>query len=136
MNIGTIGPIETIGEDHLSGRFLFVGVHFMRSALPGSSWLQWTTIEEKVNQDCLGQEGHFGFCPTCRTQKRWMVLLPLSSMKEEVLLVTRLVTKSQNWSHTSPTWLPQHSAAARHPIVGPTPKPSSRLWTHYWTSEE
>lgn len=102
---------------------------FMMSALPGSSWLRWATIEEQVNQDCLGQEGYFGFCPTCRKQKRcvdgfYTCDSPCQAWRRRcggALAVTRLVMKSQNWGHTSPTWLPQHSAAVRHPIVGPAP---------------
>lgn len=104
-----------------------------------SSWLWWTTIEEQVNQDCLGQEGHFGFCPTCRTQKRWMVLLPLSSVKEEVWWcfagdtlgdkVTKLGSYLTNMAATALcSRSPSHSWTST--------KFSSRLWKHYWTSEE
>lgn len=131
---------NVVGEDHLSDRFLFVGVHdvcsswlfvaamghYWGTSKPGLSWsrrLFWVLSNMLETEKMRGWFLH--------------VWLPLSSMKEEVWWcfggdtlgdeVTKLGSYLTNMAATALcSRSPSHSWTST--------KFSSRLWKSYWTS--
>lgn len=114
---------------------------FTRSALPGSSWLQRATIEEQENQDCLGQEGYFGFVQHARHRKdaRMVSTCVTHPVKHEGGGVVVLCQWHAWWqSHQIGVIHHQHTTlCSRSPSHSWTSnKFTSGLWKSHWTSEE